>query len=47
MIYTIQMQIDFDEDGIQEKEELEDYIKEVLETSAITINNFELIDVND
>ena len=47
MIYTIQLDLDIDEEGIMEDSTVVRVIKDMMDSSAITIRNVNVVDVND
>lgn len=48
MVYTVKFDIDFDgeEEAMSEKE-IKDVLEELLDSTAITVRDFKLLDVND
>ena len=48
MVYTVKFDIDFDgEEEVMSEKEIKDVLEELLDTSAITVRDFKLLDVND
>lgn len=48
MTYTVNFDIEFDgEEEVMSEKEIKSVLEELLDTSAITIRDFKLLDVND
>ena len=48
MIYTVKFDIDIDgEEEVMSEKELKSVLEELLDSTAITIRDFKLLDVND
>ena len=48
MIYTVKFDIDFDgEEEVMSEKEIKNVLEELLDSTAITVRDFKLLDVND
>jgi len=47
MKYTVNFILDVDDDKIYESEELEDSLRDCLDTASITIRDFKILNVDD
>ena len=47
MVYTVEFDLDIDDENIANEEELKDVVEEVFKSINSSISNFKLIEVND
>lgn len=48
MVYTVKFDIDFDgEEDVMSEKEIKDVLEELLDTPAITVRDFQILDIND
>ena len=48
MTYTVKFDIDFDgEEEVMSEKEIKDVLEELLDSTAITVRDFKLLDVSD
>lgn len=47
MTYTVKLDLFIDEEGISDDEIIKDFIKESMDSAAISVRNIQVLEVND